>query len=287
MLRCALACLVLASSLGAAAGPLGPDGVPGQAYPGKFVWVDLATEDPAAAQAFYGKVFGWRFKPAAGAPASYTLIEDATGKVGGMFRQARPAGAAVGSRWIALMSVRDPATAAAYVRRSGGEVLLAPTAVEGRGTHAVFRDPQGAVFGVLASSGGDPPDDPVEDGDIFWLDLFVPSAADAARFYAGLAGYSSVEAKTESGRTRWILATGDIARAGIVPLPSGRGGPGWLPYILVDDVKAAMSRARAAGGKVLAAPRADVLGGNLAVIADPLGGAIGLVNDVTRVEPPR
>ena len=283
MLRSLLA-WVLAAHLGAVAGPLGPDGEPGRAHPGKFVWLDLATEDPAAAQAFYGKVFGWRFKPVPGTAASYTIIEDANGKVGGLFRQARPAGAAVGSRWIALMSVMDPATAAAYVRRSGGEVLLAPTTVEGRGVHAVFRDPQGAVFGVLASSGGDPPDDPVQDGDVFWLDLFAPSPAGAAKFYSGLAGYDAVEAQTESGRKRWILATGEIARAGIVPLPPSRGGAGWLPYILVDDVKAAMSRARAAGGKVLAEPRDDVLGGNLAVIADPMGGAIGVVNYVTRVE---
>ena len=284
MLRHLLAVLVLAAHLGASAGPLGPDGEPGRAHPGKFVWLDLATEDPATAQAFYGKVFGWRFKAAAGAPSSYTIIEDATGKVGGMFRQARPAGATVGSRWIALMSVMSPEAAAAYVRRSGGEVLLAPTLVEGRGTHAVFRDPQGAVFGVLAASGGDPPDDPVEDGDIFWLDLFVPAPGEAARFYSGLAGYDAVEATTQDGRKRWILATGEIARAGIVQLPPSRSGAGWLPYILVDDVKAAMARARAAGGKVVAEPRGDVLGGNLAVIADPMGGAIGLVNYVTRVE---
>ena len=30
--------------------------------PGKFIWFDLVTAEPAAAQAFYGKVFG--FEPA-------------------------------------------------------------------------------------------------------------------------------------------------------------------------------------------------------------------------------
>src|SRR6185369_7467500 len=127
-----------------------------------------------SARAFYGAVFGWRFRDVDGAPASYALIENAGGKVAGVFRHERPAGAAVGARWLALISVADPQAAARVARERGGDVLLTPKAVRGRGTHAVLRDPDGAVFGVLAAEGGDPPDTPVQDGDVFWLDLFAP-----------------------------------------------------------------------------------------------------------------
>lgn len=82
----------------AEASPLGPDGEPGRAHPGKFVWFDLATDDQAGARAFYGTVFGWRFRPVEGASSSYTLIEHEGGKVGGMFLQSRPPGASVGPR---------------------------------------------------------------------------------------------------------------------------------------------------------------------------------------------
>jgi len=269
------------------AATLGPDGVAGERHAGKFVWLDLATEDPAAARAFYGAVFGWRFHGADGAPATYEIIEGPAGKVGGLFKRARPTGAPVGSRWLGLISVADPARAAEYVRRNGGEVIVPPTTIAGRGTHAVFRDAQGAVVGVLAAAGGDPADDPVLNGEVFWMDLFAPSPRDAAKFYAGLAGYDATEATTASGPTRWLLASGDIARAGIVPLPPGKNGPGWMPYVLVDDVADTIRRARAAGGKVLVEPRADLLDRNLAVIADPLGGTIGIVNWTTRVEPLR
>src|SRR5206468_13011193 len=84
---------------------------------------------------------------------------------------ARPGDASVGARWLALISVPDPVAAAQTIRSLGGSVVLEPRAVPGRGTHAVFRDPEGAVFGVLKSEGGDPPDTPVEEGDVFWLDL--------------------------------------------------------------------------------------------------------------------
>src|SRR5215472_4913798 len=197
--RCVAALALVLASVCALASPLGPDGEPGRTHPGKFIWFDLATDDPAGARAFYGAVFGWRFQPVDNAPASYTIIEHASGKIGGMFRQARPRGAPVGSRWLALMSVSDPAKTAERVRQRGGQVLLAPTMVAGRGTHALFRDPQGAVFGVLASSGGDPPDDAVTDGEVFWLDLFTSEPSLAEAFYGALADYEVSESEIDAG----------------------------------------------------------------------------------------
>jgi len=261
----------------AAASPLGPDGTAGQSFPGKFIWYDLATENPEGARAFYGAVFGWKFREVPGAPASYTLIENASGKVGGLFRQARPQGAKAGSRWLSLMAVRDAEKAASFVKARGGEVLLAPRTVAGRGTHAVFRDPEGAVFGVLANEGGDPPDTPVDDGEVFWLDLFTHEPGKAATFYAALAGYD-IEIGEVAGRTRVLLSTNHVARAGLARLPADADKPGWLPYILVSDVPGTLERVRAAGGKVLMPPRRDLLDGNLAVIADPSGGMVGIVN---------
>jgi len=277
LFRTFLAIAFAAALHGAGAGTLGPDGVAGRALPGKFVWFDLATEDPAAARAFYGAVFGWKFRAVDGAPAGYTLIENASGKVGGLFRHARPPGGKSGARWLSLISVADAARTAQLVKERGGQVLLAPKAVPGRGVHAVFRDDQGAVFGALASESGDPADTPVDDGDVFWLDLFTPNVAKSAAFYAAVAGFE-VSVGEVAGRQRTLLASQDIARAGIALLPAGSDRPGWLPYILVGDVRETLRRARAAGGAILMEPRRDVLDGNVAVIADPQGGVIGVVN---------
>jgi uncharacterized protein len=270
-----IAALVVAS---ATAAPLGPDGDRGRMHPGKVVWLDLATEDPAAAKAFYGAVFGWRFRDVDAAGTPYTLIELGSGKVGGLVRHPRPANAKAGARWLSLISVRDVEQAARYARGHGGEVLIPPANIPGRGTHAVFRDPQGAVFGVMRASDGDPRDEPVVDGDVFWVDLFTTEPARASAFYSGVAGYQVDETPGRSGRTRWILSTDGIARAGIVAPGPKAPRPGWLPYILVDDVAATLARVRSAGGKVVVAPRADLLNGNLAVIADPQGGVIGIVD---------
>lgn len=285
--RCIAILVLTLASVGAHATPLGPDGESGHFHPGKFIWFDLATDDPAGARAFYGAVFGWRFDPVDKAPASYTIIEHTGGKIGGMFRQTRPRGAPVGSRWLALMSVADPAKTAEQVRSLGGKVLVAPTMVSGRGADAVFRDPQGAVFGVLASSDGDPPDDPVTNGEVFWLDLFTPEPSQAESFYGALARYEVSESDIDTSHKRRILATEGIARAGIVALPAGKVGPGWMPYILVDDIASTLNDVRSAGGHVVIEPRAELLGGNLAVISDPNGGVVGIVNWAERVDATR
>jgi predicted enzyme related to lactoylglutathione lyase len=269
--------LSLLASAAAIAGSLGPEGTPGRAIPGKFTWYDLATEDPASARAFYGEVFGWKFRDAPGVPSSYAVIENAGSRIGGIFRHARPAGGNVGARWLSLVSVRDPARTELLVKKRGGEVLLAPSFVPGRGVHAVFRDPEGAVFGILASEGGDPPDAPVDDGDFFWLDLFARDPAKAADFYAEIGGYE-VAIGEAAGRHRTVLASNGIARAGVAHLPSGAQKPGWLPYVLVSDVPATLARVRKAGGRVVVEPSAAMLDGNLAVIADREGGVLGIVD---------
>ena len=262
----------------ACAGPLGPDGRPGTALPGKFIWFDLATENVAAARVFYGAVFDWKFEQVSGGPPEYTVIRNATGKVGGMFRKPRRNDVRAGAHWLSLISVRDVQESARIVSERGGSVLLAPTQVPGRGTHAVFRDPQGAIFGVLAATGGDPADDPIVDGDVFWLDLFTPDPAKATQFYADLAGYEVGEGPTRAGPKRSYLVTGAVARAGIIAQQSAGLAPAWLPYFLVDDVPATIEKARRAGGKVLVAPRVEYLNGKVAVLADPNGGVFGIVD---------
>jgi predicted enzyme related to lactoylglutathione lyase len=269
--------LICARGAGAADVP-GPQGEEGAHYPGKLVWFELVTDQPDAARAFYQSVFGWRFTPVPGAPASYSVIENQGTRIAGTFVPARHDNSARGARWLTLISVADVATAARYTTQNGGSVVAAPTSISGRGTHALLRDPDGALFGVLRTQHGDPPDTPVQDGDFFWIDLFAADPARAAQFYTGLAGYDVSPRTGDRGRTRLVLQSQGYARGGIVPRPAELKESGWLPYVLVDDVQRTLAQVAAAGGKVLVAPNAALLDGNVAVIADPAGGVLGVVN---------
>ena len=72
---------------------------------------------------------------------------------------------------------------------------MAPTEFANRGTYALFRDPEGALFGVLHSDSGDPPDRDFAEigiGDFLWMDLFARDPSGSAEFYRHLAGRTSM-----------------------------------------------------------------------------------------------
>lgn len=242
--------------------------------PGKFIWFDLVTPDPQAAQAFYGKVFGWSFQPVAGA-SDYTSIAAGDRLIGGVF-QPVASGGPVGTRWLGFVSVRDVRKATSRLGGMGFTTVLPATQVPGRGTQAVVRDPQGAIVGLLKSSSGDPRDEPVGPGEFFWVDLYARDVVTASAAYAAI-GYNVVPADEDLG-DRMLLESNGYARAGITRLPDGARQPGWLPYVQVEDVAAVVTATQAAGGKVLVAPDPSVLEGNVAVISDPLGGVIGVIH---------
>ena len=276
----ALAALFAAGMTFAADAPRVPvvNAKPEAHLPGKFIWFDCVTEDAYASKAFYGALFGWDFHSIGDGANRYTLISSQGRNIGGLHFHPRGNAQARGSRWISLMSVADPALAARYVEAHGGKVVVPPTPFAGRGTHALFRDDDGALFGVLKSDSGDPPDRPAAAGEFQWVDLFTHDPAKAAEFYRGLAAFEVSVKGVAPELVRVVLGTGGVARASLIALPKDVADSGWLPFVQVDDVAAAVRKAAALGGTVLLAPRADLLNGHVAVIADPHGGVLGVVN---------
>jgi predicted enzyme related to lactoylglutathione lyase len=242
--------------------------------PGKFIWFDLVTRDPVASRRFYGDVFGWTFDAVANSVEDYHVIRADGVPIGGVFTTP-VRGAQAGARWLSFASVADLDRSLAKLKSLGAKTLVEPTDVAGRGRHAIVRDPQGAILGLLQSATGDPADDPVGPGEFFWVDLYTRDVAEAARQYRDV-GFTIVESGVASDRL--VLMADRYARAGILPLPPEGRQPGWLPYVQVDDVAATLARARQAGGKVLREPSAAELEGQLAVIADPQGGVIGVIH---------
>src|SRR5208282_1379123 len=51
---------------------------------GKFVWIELMTSDPKAAEGFYSKVVGWSAKDSGQPGMSYTLLSMGEMMMGGL-----------------------------------------------------------------------------------------------------------------------------------------------------------------------------------------------------------
>jgi predicted enzyme related to lactoylglutathione lyase len=229
--------------------------------PGKFVWVDLVTQDVARAESFYGDLFGWTFRSADG----YTEVLNDGTPIGGIVAASDPER---GSEWLSSLSVTDVDRASALASKGGGSVEVDPVDIPDRGRLAMVSDPEGAVVLLLRSSSGDPPDMDAVVGSWLWIELWTHDAEAAARFYAELVGYD-FEVIELLGQPYHVFIRGDEPRAGVVDAPP-EVNPLWLPYVRVEDPEAIATRATNLGARV-------VMGDDqAAILVDPTGAAIAV-----------
>ena len=150
---------------------------------------------------------------------------------------------------------------------------------EGHGRQAVFTDPEGAVFGMLASSSGDPADFLAAPGEWYWCSLMAPDPALDAAFYQKVFDYEVFTLPSEGTAEHLILATDDLARSSVNSMPGvvARRHPHWLNFVRVADAAASAAQAVALGGRILVPAHIDRFGGRTAVVADPAGAPVGLM----------
>jgi uncharacterized protein len=207
--------------------------------PGKFVWHDLTTNDPAACKTFYTGLLGWQYADTTIDGHAYTVARLGEKPVAGIHAPRPDRAGKTPSHWLSYMSVADVDATVGKAKAAGGVVLGEPHDVGTVGRAAVLRDPQGAPFGLVRFSAGDPvdPATPVE-GTFFWNEYLTHDVETALAFY--------------------------------------NVRPNWLPYVFVTDPAAFAAKATALGGKVLLAPRSEFRKGSLAVVADPTGAVFAL-----------
>jgi uncharacterized protein len=243
--------------------------------PGKFVWADLVTDNVAATRTFYAKLFGWKFRDY----GNYSVGFNDQRPLCGMFQRPRPTDRVAEPRWFGYISVPKVDRAKQVVLKAGGRVLAEPKKMPKRGEQAVFADPEGAVFGVIRSSGGDPEGFLADPGDWIWIQLLSRDARKAAEFYRAVAGYEVVENAEPNRVSDYVLTSEGYARATVrnIPKANTQVQPTWLPFVRVRNVLESVALAKQLGGQVRIEPKPELLGGKAAVVADPTGAVVGLL----------
>jgi predicted enzyme related to lactoylglutathione lyase len=246
--------------------------------PGTFIFADFFTSDIEAARRFYGGLFGWEWRWTSADHSYGMFYQDGIAVAGVVLHEAADKNRPYG-RWIYYLSSDDVADKVADITAHGGRVLLEPRDLPARGTLAVVADEEGAPFGLLDSSSGDPADYRAEPGEWLWVSLYSRDTHKALDFYRMLFDYDVSEADDTGDGLDFILSQGGYARAGVGHLAvESDSHPTWLGYIRVEDVAASVARAVSEGGAVLIAPEPALLDGNLAVVSDPMGAPIALIH---------
>ncbi|HUQ50660.1 MAG TPA: VOC family protein [Gammaproteobacteria bacterium] len=257
---------------------------------GRFVWHDLQTPNPAGAHDFYGNVLGWK-KQAWDQDPSYQMFAAPSGPLGGAVetRNATP-------QWLAYIGTKDVDEAIAAATALGGRVQTPATPLPNGGTYAVLVDPQGATFGVHASSSGAPPEQAPQIGEFSWHELATNVAPNVAfGFYSSLFGWDEITQYDMGPMGMYLIFGRNGTQLGGMFDKGSEGKPGsayWLGYVSVDDVEGTIERAKAARGSLLTGPM-DVPGGDrIAQLMDPHGAFFalhmraGTARPATKASPP-
>lgn len=243
---------------------------------GKMVLAELVTPDLAAAERFYGGLFGWGFQADPAHPTYAQASLD--GQVVAAIVQ-RPLPAGRQPAWLTFLATSDVTETDQAATQLGAKILRQPRQLAALGEGSVLADPQGGVFGILSSPSGDSPDLLAEPGMWIWSSLITSDPIADATFYKSLLGYDVFQLPNPEDAQHLILASDSYARASVNPIPPGwlPGRPRWLSYVRVDDVAGMAAKATTLGGHVVVEPRVDRHGGRIAVVADPAGALFGLM----------
>jgi predicted enzyme related to lactoylglutathione lyase len=259
-------------------------------HSGKMVWADLTTPDLAAAEKFYGGLFGWTFQRIRAGEVNYAVAMLDGRPVGGMVEKSIPAGQHQQSAWLTFLATNNVDDGKKVAVSHGAKVLADIKSYPMRGRQCVLSDPEGAVFALLASSSGDTPDYLPATGDWIWSSLHAKDAGAEAAFYQNLLGYDVFDLPSDDGLEHLILSTDDYARASANDLARGsaRRHSHWLNFVRVANTAEITAKVVAMGGRVLVEPRVDRHGGMVSVVADPAGAPFGLMEwseSDTKAEP--
>lgn len=246
--------------------------------PGKFVWADLFTNDVERARKFYKQVFDWDWRIVTEEPQHYGLLYNDGEAIAGIVYRDAPDGHSDYGRWVHFVSTADVRKTGSAIVGKGGEELLDPQSHAERGEFAIYAGAQREVFGVIHSSSGDPADYQGRVGDWIWWQLFTRDVQAAVASYQALFGYEAFEKQDTPGVLTVHLSAHGYSRAAVGPLPDdAQSSPTWIGFIRVGDMTRTLEKVVAEGGKVLLEPDREMRHGALAVIADPVGTLVGLL----------
>lgn len=248
----------------------------GNHQPGRVIWHDLLTPDLNAAKQFYGELFGWQFKTVpmfqgVSNSGSYTLILLNGSPIGGLIDTTKLRRDVNLTQWVSVFASADIEATVKRVQQQQGTVYTAPTSLGERGEIAIVADSQGALFAVLQTQDGDPPESEAALGGFLWNELWTEDVSLANTFYRELFNYQEQAIVLKGSETYKYFSTNNKPRAAVVKNPIPDLDPTWVTFLRVENPEDIVARVPALGGEVLLDVQNNPIGGKLAIIRDPSG----------------
>lgn len=119
---------------------------------GAFCWNELYTRDLPGAGEFYRKVFDWGAEQTDFAGGAYTLFKVAGNSIAGGMDMSTMLPESIPPHWLVYFTVANTAESVARAKELGATIINGPHDTP-MGPMAVIRDPVGAMFAIIQTSG--------------------------------------------------------------------------------------------------------------------------------------
>lgn len=250
---------------------------------GTFCWIDLATTDVDASKKFYNKLFGWESQDFPMPDGSmYSMMQINGINAGGLYKlNVQQEEMHVPPHWMPYVGVGSAENTMSKVEGLGGNVVMGAMDVGDNGRMGILADPDGAFLSVWEPKGPEGGFLKYAFGGYCWSELGTRQKEKVEAFHNGLFGWSS-ETKDMGGMEYTTFSKGETMAAGLYTMPPElEGVPShWLSYFMIENIDKSLETATAEGAEIMMPKMFVPEVGHIAVIKDPQGAVIGIMQGV-------
>ena len=240
----------------------------------KIIWHQLNCSDLDAAAEFYSELFGWTTRPEE--RDTYTHFYLGKETVAGAMAMHGPEDPA---QWTMHFGSDHIEGLAGRVEQAGGTLLTPIMEIEHTGKLCSVGDPTGGTWMAFEPSNPERTSwgNRRRVGYFAWSELLTSDLGASREFYGTGLGFG-VQDKS-MGTSPYSLLTNpdrpDERIAGLMPFPQDSSH--WHSYVMVKGVDASLELACTLGAQCVAGPDELPDGARFAVITDPQGAVLGLL----------
>jgi hypothetical protein len=250
-------------------------------YPhGTFSWVDCASTDAASGKKFYADLMAWGTEDIPmGDGLFYTMFKcqgEHVAAISPMQPEMQQQG--IPSFWTSYISVNDVDAVTKNAKDLGATVMSEPFDVFDSGRMSLINDPTGASVALWQPKNHIGAGLVNAPGALHWNELATRDSTKACEFFGKLLGWQ-YEKMEGAGTDYQVIRIDGRGNGGIMQMTEEWGdmSPHWMVYFAVADIDKSLEKVKQLGGKV-EVPPVEVAGtGRFAVIADPQGAYVSLI----------
>jgi uncharacterized protein len=261
-----------------------PSSAPSTPAPGSPCWLELATDQPAEAMAFYQRILDWDFEQyddSAGEPYYVATVD------GDPVAAIRPVAEPL-SDWTVYLATEDLVAAVRQSELLGGRTVEAAHGVPKVGWKALIEAPAGALFGACQLA----PDWSFTAGEpntLVWAEFITHRAPEADEYFGELFGFMGQQFGDGADDDYMVWYAGEdsvIGRVAMMPGTPEDVPARWIAHFrtpLDVDFDEALVLAHEAGARLRFRPYTSQIG-KVAMLSDPTGARFALIDPSLAVE---